>query len=80
MMKKIIASAMLVLPLVLTSLSTKALALEVIVNPRVQNLSSAPVLIAQARHRARHKVYIKTHWEGRGHYRHRIPAHWEWRN
>ncbi len=76
MMKKIIAGAMLALPLAITSVPTKASALEVIVNPHVHNSQSAPVLIA----RARHKVFIRAHWEGSGRHRHWVPGHWEWRN
>ena len=75
MMKKIIAGAMLALPLVVTSLPTKASATDVIVNPHVHNFPSAPVTIS---YRHRHRVYIRGHWEGFGRHRHYIPGHWVW--
>lgn len=73
MMKKIIAGAMLALPLVVTSVPTKASALEVITNPHVQNSASAPVLIARRPRRR----WIAAHWEGSGRHRHRVPGHWQ---
>ncbi|MGI8500487.1 MAG: hypothetical protein ACR2LR_05025 [Hassallia sp.] len=74
-MKRIIAGVMIAMPLMMTTLATKASALEVIVNPGIHRISPKAELIA----RGRHRVLVPAHWEYRNHRRVRVPAHYEWR-
>ncbi len=71
MMKKIIAGAMLALPLAITAMPAKASAMDAIANPHAYNFPSAPVTIAY-----RHKRWVAGHWEWRNHHRHWVAGHW----
>ncbi|GAX45047.1 hypothetical protein NIES4075_60670 [Tolypothrix sp. NIES-4075] len=74
-MKRIIAGAIIALPLAIASIPTSASALEVIVNPRLHASQGRPEFIA----RGRHRVYIRGHWEQTRRGRRWVPAHYEYR-
>ena len=74
-MKKIIAGAILAIPLMMTTLGAKASASEVYVNRGVHPVASRSEFIA----RARHRVLVPGHWEYRNHHREWVKAHYEWR-
>jgi hypothetical protein len=74
-MKKIIAGAIVTLPLMMMTLGAKASAAEVFVNRGVNPNASRSEFIA----RARHRVLVPGRWEYRNHRRVWVKAHYEWR-
>jgi len=75
-MKKLIAGAIIAIPLMMTTLGTKASASEVFVNRGVHPIASRSQFIA----RAQHRVLVLGRWEYRNHRRVWVKAHYEWRN
>jgi hypothetical protein len=73
-MKRIIAGAIIALPL-LTTFATKASAEEIIIRSGVRPVEYRHEYIA----RARHRVFIPGHWEYRGHHRQWVAGRYEWR-
>jgi len=89
-MKKIIAGAIVAIPLMMTTLGAKASAAEVFVNRGVHPITSrSEVFVNRGVHpiasrsefiaRARHRVLVPRHWEYRNHRRVGVKAHYEWR-
>ncbi|MBO3464069.1 hypothetical protein G7B40_009905 [Aetokthonos hydrillicola Thurmond2011] len=73
-MKKIIAGALIALPL-MTTFATKASASEVIIRSGIRPTEHRGEFIA----RGRHRVFIPGHWQYRNHHRQWIRGHYEWR-
>ena len=74
-MKRIIVGAMFALPLIATSLSKPASALEVLINPQVHRYPDRPTY--NQRHERRE--WIAGHYEYRDHRRYWTPGHYIYR-
>ena len=73
-MKRIIAGAMLALPLAIASIPTQVSAFEVIVNPRVHTVPAKAVVAR----RIQRQRWVPAHWERRQHNRRVwVPGHYE---
>ena len=87
-MKKIIAGAIIAIPLMMTTLGAKASASEVFVNRGVHPIASrSEVFVNRGVHpitsrsefiaQARHRVLVPGRWEYRNHHREWVRAHYE---
>jgi hypothetical protein len=74
-MKKIIAGAIIALPLMMTAFGTKASASEIYIHKSVHPIASRAQFIA----RAKHRVLVPGRWEYINHHRTWVKPHYEWR-
>ncbi|MBD2775373.1 hypothetical protein [Iningainema tapete] len=73
-MKRLIASAAVVIPLAIASLPKQASAAQVIINPHFR---SSPATVVTVARRVERRVWVPGHWERTRRGRIWIPGHYE---